>query len=323
MEKERRMRKEQLVGILEDTQCGIIICNYNPVAQAFEVVYANHGWTDITGYTVAQLKKEKGANPQALLFEGDREDADSQYMRQMRRSGKYELLYRITHRNGEIRWVIDKGVSDTLPDGIIQNKSTITEVTALKEREERMTLLAQTDQLTELYNKATFALLVQAALKRRNKCQHALIMLDIDGFKLVNDNYGHAFGDKVLAAVAARLKNTFRSSDILGRIGGDEFMVLMTDICGEQVALKKTRELCANIRGIKIPGSENICITVSIGIALFPGPKSYKEMFSHVDDALYRAKGNGKDQCVLANAQPAVSEASIYKPRSAEIAATP
>lgn len=308
MKQKDQMSAECLLDILENLQGGVILCNYNPATQTSEVVYINRGWTDITGYTMEQLQTEKTGNPQALMLAEDKGGMDAQYAQQLQLGSTYELMYRITHRNGALRWVIDKGVTSILPDGRVQNKSIITEVTAIKEREERMALLAQTDQLTGLNNKATFTLLAQTTLKRRGDCRHAMLMLDIDGFKKVNDSCGHDFGDKVLAAVAAQLKNSFRGSDIVGRVGGDEFMVLMTDISGEDAVVQKARKLCAEMRSIQIPGAAHARITVSVGVTFFAGDKLFEPLYAEADAALYRAKSSGKNQCVLANAPPTDKE---------------
>lgn len=299
MNKDEKPNAEKLIAFLEDIQGGIILCNYNPETLTAETMYVNHGWTDITGYTIEQLNAEKGGNPQALVLAEDKKVMDERYMCQMRQGSAYELLYRIVHRSGKVCWVIDKGVSTILPDGRLQNESIVTEVTQIKEREERMVLLAQTDQLTGLNNKVTFTLLAQSALNRRSENRCALLMIDIDSFKNINDTYGHTFGDKVLEAVADLMKSFFRSGDALGRVGGDEFMVLMTDVADEQSVSKKTRELCTAISGIKIPKHKHKPITISVGISFFWGGTPFETLFSQADTALYRVKGQGKNQCCI------------------------
>ncbi|MEG0734101.1 GGDEF domain-containing protein, partial [Anaerorhabdus sp.] len=121
----------------------------------------------------------------------------------------------------------------------------------------------------------------------------ALLMLDIDDFKDVNDRYGHAEGDRVLGEVAIELKERFRSRDIVGRVGGDEFTILMTDIPSKDVAIKKAEELCSAIRNRRFTKCE---ITVSIGIAFANDEKSFNEIYNEADEALYQAKNNGKNQ---------------------------
>lgn len=289
---------KQLETILNHIQGGVILCNYDGAKGSSEVVYINRGWTEITGYTQEELAREKGGNPQALVLPEDKADVDAQYQEQMCGGSVYELMYRIFHKSGEVRWVIDKGMVIPLPDGKMENQSIITDVTAIKAQEERLRLLAQTDQLTDLNNKTTFALLAQNVLSRQREKQHALLLLDIDNFKGVNDSHGHAFGDRVLESVAARMKELFRSRDVLGRAGGDEFLVLMIDIPHRQVVAQKADELRRAIRDMKLPGVPDTAVTVSIGGAFFSGSKSYSDLFEEADAALYQAKSGGKNQYV-------------------------
>lgn len=304
MYKENEMDLESLNRILEEIQGGIILCNYNPLTRASEVVYMNPGWTEITGYTMEQLNAEKDGNPQALVFAEDKDGVDAKYVQQLNFGDTYELMYRITHRNGEIRWVIDKGVTSMLADGCIQNKSIITEVTQIKEREEYMALLAQTDQLTGLNNKVTFTRLAQSAIKRRSERRCALFIMDIDCFKQINDRYGHDFGDKVLAEAAAQMKSFFRSGDLLGRVGGDEFMVLMSDVATKKAVAEKAQALCEAIHGIKIPQRIHDPITVSVGISYGVVGRTYEAMFAEADAALYQAKDGGRNRyCIWGEAE--------------------
>lgn len=290
------MKMNHLESILNNIRGGVILCNYNPAMGSSEVVYINSGWTDITGYTREELIKVKNGNPQAIVLTEDKWEVDTRYREQLLCGSAYELMYRIVHRNGGIRWVIDKGVVTQLPGGIMQNQSIITEVTVIKEQEERLRFLAQIDQLTDLNNKATFNMLAQSTLKRQREQCHALLLLDIDNFKGFNDNYGHAFGDKVLEAVAGQMKELFRSRDILGRIGGDEFIILMIDVPNSRTVEKKANDLRRAISSIGIPGTHHTPITVSIGGALFSGGKTYAAIFDEADSALYCAKNNGKNQ---------------------------
>lgn len=308
MDKQQEIEMKKLTEILDEVRGGIILCNLDTSSKTSRVIYANRGWEEITGYTMEQLTAEKDGNPHALVLEEDKDSINEKYTQQLQLGCTYELLYRITHRSGGLRWVIDKGTSTVLPNGIIKNMSTITEITQIKEHEEQMTLLAQTDQLTGLHNKATFTLLAQTALTRRGKSRYALLMIDIDSFKSINDTSGHAFGDKVLAAVAQQMKSFFRSSDILGRVGGDEFMVLITDVADVQAVEKKARKLCTSISSIKIPKHRHNPITVSVGISFLVGDKPFEAMFSEADTALYRAKGQGKNQCQIVEIESADGE---------------
>lgn len=291
--------KDYLACMLDKIMGGVILCDYDETTGLSDVLYINRGWSDITGYTQTELTKEHGGNPLALVHPADREKIDILYRQQMSAGNTYELMYRINKKDGEIRWVVDKGVANIQADGKKRNQSIITDITNLKAQEENLRLLAQTDQLTGLNNKATFVLLAEDMLIRQYNICHALVVLDIDGFKNINDSYGHAVGDKALQSLAIQMKTLFRNCDILGRIGGDEFGILITDVLEKKTVGDAADTLRQAVCGIKIPGHSSPVVTVSIGVAFFNGSKTYETLFDEADAALYKAKNKGKNQIVL------------------------
>lgn len=161
---------------------------------------------------------------------------------------------------------------------------------------------ARTDQLTGILNKRSFEGMVDSVLKSRDssKC-HALILIDVDNFKGINDNFGHAYGDKVLAGVGEMLRKTFRSEDILGRIGGDEFCVLMNITAAEDdsdrinIINKKCGELCEAFRQNNA-GDSRCKVSASLGVSISPvNGTSFSELYKASDTALYSSKKKGKD----------------------------
>ena len=127
-----------------------------------------------------------------------------------------------------------------------------------------------------------------------NSC-HAMMMIDTDNFKSVNDTFGHAYGDKVIKFVAKAIRDTFRESDYVGRMGGDEFMVFMKNTTGsitEDRAKKLNREIKRDLE----ENGQVVSISASIGIACYPKDGSdYRNLFRHADEALYEAKEAGKN----------------------------
>ena len=155
-----------------------------------------------------------------------------------------------------------------------------------KLEEDRLRREAQTDMLTGLYNKMTFKQLAEDMLSEGT---HALIIVDIDDFKNVNDTYGHLFGDEVILTVASVVRDGFRSSDITGRIGGDEFAVFARDALDENVIRNRCRQITARLADIDYPNGYRI--SVSMGISFYPRHgKDYPTLFSHADAALYHLK---------------------------------
>ena len=164
---------------------------------------------------------------------------------------------------------------------------------------ERQKLLAeaQTDGLTGLLSKkaAQDMISVTLAASQPGK-KHALFICDIDNFKNVNDTFGHLFGDTVLKQAGAGIKAAFRGGDITGRIGGDEFMVLMTNI----TKIEQVRQKLALILGAVRRTNAGTVITGSAGAAIFPDDAaSFEELYAKADEALYRAKRSGKARAVI------------------------
>lgn len=179
-----------------------------------------------------------------------------------------------------------------------------------KERERYLLENARRDSMTGLYNKGTTEKLVADVLERDREAKrtHAYIIFDIDDFKNINDKYGHDFGDHVIKEFAMEIQLQFRESDIVGRIGGDEFSALMLD-CQDLTVLCEKLERCCKRISLKNFGRELAQgVSVSIGAALFPAQgQTYAELFSKADEALYFAKAHGKNTFHVQGAQKKAS----------------
>lgn len=175
----------------------------------------------------------------------------------------------------------------------------IIDIDGEKKESQRLLEKAERDALTGLYNKMALQTQVEATLKHSMPGQcHALLMIDIDNFKMVNDTQGHLFGDAVLSDAARSLQNIFRSSDLIGRIGGDEFIVFMRGISEKRLARRKAEEIIQMVS--HIISAENIeCgISCSVGIALCPADGcTYQDLYKKADQALYHVKKKGKNGC--------------------------
>jgi diguanylate cyclase (GGDEF)-like protein len=141
------------------------------------------------------------------------------------------------------------------------------------------------DSLTRVYNRPMFE-------RRRKKLySYALILLDIDNFKAINDTFGHQVGDEVLQEVASALRVS--SGDRVFRIGGEEFAVLLAK-CGPEDAANVATRLCEKVRGLDVLGGEPV--TVSAGVAWAGDPTEHDQTFKRADKALYHAKATGKNR---------------------------
>jgi diguanylate cyclase (GGDEF)-like protein len=169
-------------------------------------------------------------------------------------------------------------------------------VDKLKQTESQMRYLAHHDVLTDLPNRMAFQqnLSQSVALADRQQSSLALLFIDLDGFKAVNDTYGHDVGDQVLVQVAARLRACVRASDVVGRLGGDEFVVLLTDGPNTEQADQVAHKVIDHIREpYAIPGAQPV-LGASVGIALYPSQaRNADQLLIVADTAMYVAKRSG------------------------------
>lgn len=171
-----------------------------------------------------------------------------------------------------------------------------------KQKETALIYKSEHDMLTGLYNKGTTENLIMNYLssEKGSVGRHGFFIIDIDYFKDLNDSFGHLFGDNVLTEISWKIKDTFRENDIIGRIGGDEFVVFMKNIPKSEVALFKAKQFCNRIKTTYCKDNIEQGLSASVGIALYPDDvKDYKTLCEHADTALYVGKKNGRNQFTL------------------------
>lgn len=208
--------------------------------------------------------------------------------------------FRILTGKGEFRWVENHFMPLLDKTGrLIEIEGLLSDITERKAAEERIALLARTDPLTGLPNRTTFneRLRQLFAASRRSTAVFAVHYLDLDRFKDVNDTLGHPVGDRLLVVIGERLKLCIRDTDLAGRVGGDEFAVLQTDLADSATAGALAEKLRAAIaEPVQIAGNE-LHMTASIGIAVYgPDTSNPEDMLAQADIALYRAKEEGRNQ---------------------------
>lgn len=216
--------------------------------------------------------------------------------------------YRLRCREVPWKWVLSRGMAVTRdPQGRPSRMiGTISDITERKATDERIRHMAQHDALTDLPNRALFSDRLQLAMAyaKRHDERFALIFLDLDNFKPINDNFGHAVGDRLLQQVARRLQEAVRESDTVGRIGGDEFVVLMPRLAQSAAALALAEKLR---HALHLPfriDDRELVISCSLGVAVYPDDGDDEiALFKGADEAMYRAKGIGRDNVVMADSR--------------------
>ena len=174
----------------------------------------------------------------------------------------------------------------------------LTDIDDQKRKEQNLLDQAQRDSLTGLYNNMTTEILIDDYLSHEGSgSRHGLLVIDIDNFKLVNDSFGHKAGDQLLKHIAEAFKVSCRSSDIVGRIGGDEFVMFLKNVVSAEHAMETANMLRAHIQPLSLDESGGIYNPVcSIGVSLYPDHgNTYSNIFRLADAALYDIKENGKN----------------------------
>jgi len=159
---------------------------------------------------------------------------------------------------------------------------------------------AERDEMTGLLNRASTTRQIIQTLQEESHAQHALFVIDVDNFKSLNDTHGHQAGDRFLTAIATTLRKCFRENDVVGRIGGDEFFVLMKNVPSTMIVAEKATTLL-NISQVFCDEYPDLHLSVSIGIGICPlNGITLDELYTSADKALYQAKHHGKNQFVFA-----------------------
>lgn len=182
----------------------------------------------------------------------------------------------------------------------IRTIGALRDITKEKEREEQLLHQAERDSLTGLLNQKALKIYLKQYLSNKISGEpYALFVIDLDYFKQVNDNFGHLAGNAVLMSVADKLLHVCRSTDLVARVGGDEFMVILKGIALPH-ALQKAEEILVAIRSIFVGDSAKFNLSCSVGIAFAANDEyDYERLFGSADQALYMAKSQGKDCYVL------------------------
>lgn len=216
-----------------------------------------------------------------------------------------KLEYQRMNQENKMIWVICTMhlIKDSITNDI-KALAYVKDIDNQKNEEIRLKLKAERDTLTGLYNKGTTEKLINDFLNSEEASSgiHAFLIVDIDNFKSVNDNLGHVFGDKVLFEVSKHLKPIFRKDDIVGRIGGDEFIVFLKNIQSFENVKKKAEKICDIFRNSYTENKKTYKISGTVGISFVPEHGTiFKELYQKADIALYYAKSKGKDKYALYN----------------------
>lgn len=288
-ENERRLR--QSATVFENTTEGVMITDTNSI-----ILDVNEAFCKITG----RERNEVLGKPASILQSGrHNKKFYNEMWKSISNGGSWRGEIWNRRKNGEIypQWLnISSVKSDS---GTVESYIAVfSDITSLKETEAQLDFLAHHDHLTELPNRV----LLNARLKhtlstaKRDNSMTAVMFMDIDNFKNINDSYGHTFGDELLMAVSHRLKSIMREDDTFARIGGDEFVVVMSHFKTLEQITHISQKIMEQFEEIFTVEEKEFWISVSIGISIAPDDGNSSEiLIKNADTAMYEAKGDGKN----------------------------
>ncbi|OSM01841.1 EAL domain-containing protein [Magnetofaba australis] len=277
------------------------------------ILSVNSAFTRHTGFS-----EEEAVGRTPSLLKSDHHDPMfyAQMWQELLTNGSWQGEIWNRRKGGEVFAAWETIVMVRNPQGEITHFiGAFTDITEKKQWEERIHHLAHFDVLTELPNRALFNDRLEHALagaKRENR-RMALMFLDLDGFKRVNDSLGHAHGDLLLQEVSCRLTRCVRNADTLARLGGDEFVVLLEHVQEEgDVRLVAEKVLRALREPVILDGRHEVFVSGSLGVALYPDDgNDVRALLKNADTAMYQAKDSGKD-CIVFY-QPEMSDLATVR----------
>jgi diguanylate cyclase (GGDEF)-like protein/PAS domain S-box-containing protein len=271
-------------------------------------VDVNPMFTEITGYSKDDVL---GRSPR-MLSSGKHDKSFYQEMwTSLAKTGNWHGEVWNRNKSGElyVEQINISEIRDPDTDQVSNYVGLFSDVTEIHKHRERMEHMAHHDVLTGLPNRLMIMDRMKIAVARSNRhsTKGALLFIDLDGFKLVNDNYGHAVGDRILIEVGQRLSDNLRTEDTVARLGGDEFAILMTDLKSVDEIKPFARRIISSLAEDYIVDSRTIGISASIGIALLPHhANTVDKLMIKADEAMYKAKKAGKNGWYILPLKPDV-----------------
>ncbi|HEY5801651.1 MAG TPA: EAL domain-containing protein, partial [Burkholderiaceae bacterium] len=270
---------------------GVVITNAE-----HRVISVNQAFSVITGFDAAEVI---GKPLHFLMFRHSDATFYSAIVELVIKTGKWQGELYHQRKNGEI-YPAQLSISTVTDEhnAVSHFVNVFNDISKNKEYEQRLQHLAHYDPLTQLPNRATFHERAHAAVVRAGDAGErlALLFIDLDGFKMVNDTYGHAAGDCLLQVAAGRIQDCLRQQDIVGRLGGDEFTALLEDVTSREDTLRVAGKLLQVLAQGTTYANQEISTFASIGVSFFPDDgANLQTLLTHADTAMYEAKKRGRN----------------------------
>ncbi|KAA0549919.1 EAL domain-containing protein [Bacillus sp. BGMRC 2118] len=283
--------RNQLQNIFENTN--VSVWSYD--LKKKKLCYVTSAFERITGYAKGQFEHEPDL--WMSLIHSDDVDTVKKQQAELVNGMTLNQEYRIIHRNGTIRWISDYIVPILDENGELERMDGVMiDITESRQKEETVNLLSYYDVVTELPNRRMFYHSLDQALLNYSNQKHAVLYLDLDRFKYMNDSLGHHVGDQILQIIADRLRQIVNKNELVARLGGDEFAILLKNVQDDRQVEEIAEQIITNIREPFELSNHEYTLTTSIGGSMYPEHANTTEsLIKRADQAMYLAKEKGKN----------------------------
>lgn len=297
---ELRKRERQLAVLMGNLPGMAYRCRLD---EHWTMLFVSGGCRDLTGYAPDELVDNRVVSYASLIGAEANEEVIREVEAAVEEGRPFSIEYGLTRKDDRKLWVWERGrgVDD---EGELVLEGIVLDISDRKALEEELSELATRDSLTGLYNRREMSRMLEEEIARAGRYNRelALLWIDFDHFKDINDSFGHAAGDAVLENVSGLLLDGIRSVDAVGRFGGEEFVVLLPEMgvsSAHDTAERLRRQV--NETPVALNNGETVALTISIGVSVFPvHGRSPDVLCAAADKAMYQAKQSGRNCVVMA-----------------------
>ncbi len=305
-EQQIRMANERLNFLLTSTSAVIYASD---VSEHYATTFISNNIARLCGHEAGAFTNSPGFRLECV-HPDDAEHVKTELQRGLKH-GSNRFEYRFQHKDGHYFWVGDEIRVEKNSNGQLEFLGFLSDITQHKHSEEKIRQMAYTDLLTGLPNRSLYYDRLKQAIAQshRNQTKMAVLFMDLDYFKPINDELGHAWGDKALIEVARRLQHCIRETDTVARLGGDEFSIILGDIESEEAACMVAEKVIDLIQQPMILKNTQYVLGVSVGINLNTHEyRNVEAIMRLADDAMYQAKELGRNRyCIYRDSDLEIS----------------
>jgi len=297
-----RERERQLQILMDNLPGMAYRCLYDP---DWTMKFVSQGCTKLTGYEPDELVNNRVTSYAALVSDASNQQLFEQVRVALEKEESFSLEYEVTRKDGSRIWVWERGRGVQEDDGSLHLEGIILDISDRKVLETELEQMATRDPLTGLLNRREMSRVLDEELQRARRYQRpmAVLWVDFDHFKDVNDTYGYAAGDSVLRAISRLLLGSVRSVDSIGRFGGEEFVIVLPEMDLEE-AQETAERLRRKVAEEPQPlgNGEAVPLTISVGVAVYPDHgQTASTLCAAADKAMYLAKDRGRNCVAMAH----------------------